>query len=181
VNRVVGLDPSLSAFGVAAVEGGRVVNAASLTSGRETGHARVEGLIERVANWTRGAVLVVIEGPSYGSTGGKPHERAGLWWSITQELWRDGVGYAVVSPRTRAKYATGNGNAGKADVLAAASVRFDLGQITDDNVADALTLAAMGARQLLEPIDRLDSDDPLTPKRQAALDAVVWPAVAVLA
>ena len=177
--RVVGLDPSLTGFGVAVVEGGRVLHASSLTSGDETGHARVEGLIERVSQCTRGALLVVIEGPSFGSVGGKPHERAGLWWAVTQELWRDGVAYAVVSPRTRAKYATGNGNSGKADVVAAASVRFDLGVISDDNVADALTLAAMGARVLLEPIDRLDSDDPLSAKRQAALDAVTWPRSAV--
>lgn len=179
MSRVVGLDPSLSAFGVAVVEGGRVLNAASLTSGRETGHPRLEGLIERVSNWTRGALLVVIEGPSYGSGSQSQkghHERAGLWWAITQELWRDGVAYVVVSPRTRAKYATGNGNAGKAAVVAAASTRYGLGPITDDNVADALTLAAMGARHLCWPIDVVNPDDPADVKRLTAFAAVSWPA-----
>jgi Holliday junction resolvasome RuvABC endonuclease subunit len=180
VTRVVGLDPSLAGFGAAVVDGGQVLFAGRLSTGTSSGHARFEALLEQVAELTRGAQLVVIEGPSYGSrsqTQTGHHERAGLWWAVVQDVWRDSIPYVVVGPKGRAKYATGNGNAGKEAVKRAASVRFDVGEVRDDNVADALTLAAMGARWVLEPIDRLDSDDPLTPKRHAAFEAVQWPPV----
>jgi crossover junction endodeoxyribonuclease RuvC len=155
--RVVGLDPSLAGFGVARVAHGRVVSAQRLAPMTRRGHERLEFLLDELLPLTTGADLVVIEGPSYGSPSESQvghHERAGLWWLVTQQLWGDRIPYAVCAPGTRAKYATGNGRAGKARVLAAVNERWPLAQATkDDNIADALVMAAIGARYLGEPIE----------------------------
>lgn len=178
--RIVGLDPSLTGFGLAAVEGGRVLHAGVVNTGKLDERDRFEALVEGVGEWTSTAQLVAIEGPSYGSASQRQtghHERAGLWWAVVQDCWRDRVPVAIVSPATRAKYATGDGRADKAAVKRAASSRFDVGPVTDDNVADALTIAALAARWWGEPVDRLDLDDPLEAKRLAAVEAVKWPRV----
>lgn len=170
--RVVGLDPSLTGFGVALVEDGRVLDARRLPVGTSRGHVRLERLLDALAPLTVGAHLAVIEGPSFRSASVAQtghHERAGLWWLLAHAMWIDATPYAVVAPATRAKYATGSGTAGKADVVAAVSARWGIGTVVDDNVADALVLAAMGARALGEPVDV----DP--PERALlAMEAVDW-------
>lgn len=100
--------------------------------------------------------LIVIEGPSYGS-GTKvrqqgQHERAGLWWLIKCALSLRDLPVAVAAPKARAKYATGNGNADKDEVLAAAVRRFPGVPITKNDEADAYWLCAMGHALLGDPL-----------------------------
>ena len=59
----------------------------------------------------------------------------------------------VVPASSRAKYATGRGNAGKDEVLLAVSRRYPHAPIVNNDQADAVALAAMGARLLGEPIE----------------------------
>ncbi len=99
------------------------------------------------------ADLVVIEGPSFASTSGQQHTRGGLWWSVVDALhWAD-LPILVIPPTTRAMYATGRGNAGKDEVLAAAIKRYPKWDITGNDIADATILAAIGARLLGHPVD----------------------------
>lgn len=112
--------------------------------------------------------LAVIEGPSHASTGGQPHERGGLWWAVATDLLRRGVPLAEVAPRQRALYATGRGDAAKASVVADSVPRYELGT-RNDNIVDAVLLAAMGARALGEPVDDL------TEPHTLALRHVAWP------
>lgn len=96
--------------------------------------------------------LVAIEGPSYGTPGQVgQHERGGLWWYIVESLDCAGLNIAVVPPAVVKKYATGKGNAGKDEVLLAASRRFDWFSGGNDE-ADALWLAAIAAELLGEPL-----------------------------
>ena len=84
--------------------------------------------------------LGVIEGPSFGSKGAGQHERAHLWWELAgllDELCRDVI---EVPPTNRAKYATGKGNAGKDEVLAAVVRRYPDVNVTNNNEADSLVL-----------------------------------------
>lgn len=119
-------------------------------------------------------VLSVIEAP-YVPQGGKAAglviERAWLFGMLVDQLaiWGPVV---QVRTKTRAKYATGNGNAEKPEVLAAMRAEHPGVRIADDNVADALALAAMGARRMGAPIDGAS-----TKARAAAMDAVAWGAV----
>lgn len=98
----------------------------------------------------------VIEAPAFSKNVGMAHERAGLWWMIYQAAAGYGhVPILVVKPNLRAKYATGNGGAGKDQVLLAASRRYPGVPMTNNNEADAVVLAAMGARVLGHPVDQL--------------------------
>ncbi|MGX9346603.1 hypothetical protein [Microbacterium sp. KNMS] len=99
--------------------------------------------------------LVVVEAPSHGSRFGNPHERAGLWWRVVQYLVRRGDLVATVAPKTRAKYATGDGNADKRKVLAAMPARYPFVHVRDDNLADGLALAALGWRALGRPVEAI--------------------------
>lgn len=99
--------------------------------------------------------LAVIEGPAFSKNNGMAHERAGLWWSLYRALAVAGIPTLVIKPNLRIKYATGRGNAGKDEVMLAASKRYPAATITNNNEADAVVLAAMGARWLDRPIDEM--------------------------
>ncbi|WP_211355193.1 hypothetical protein [Blastococcus colisei] len=127
--------------------------------------------------WIRDAVqdnvgdetaLVVVEGLAYSRTTGKAAERAGLWHLVVERL--DGVvPWAQVPPTARAKYATGKGNAAKDAVLAAVVRRFPDVEVTGNDQADALVLAAMG-------LDHLGHPPVVVPAaHRVSLGAVVWP------
>lgn len=123
-----------------------------------------------------GTALVVLEGPSYHSTGGASHDIAGLWWTTFRALRVEGVPVAVVAPAQRAKYATGKGagpDAGKDRVLAAAIRRYPQHFDIDGNdVADSTLLAAMGCRHLGYPVE-----ESLPQTHLAAMNAVRWPQI----
>ena len=59
----------------------------------------------------------------------------------------------TVPPPTRAMFATGRGNAGKDEVLAAAIRRYPAWGIAGNDIADATVLAAIGARLLGHPLE----------------------------
>lgn len=152
---VLGLDLSLTGTGIARIGAESVELLTTVRPGKRQGHERIEFILDAIGEAQRmaGIDLVVIEGPSYGSQGGQRghHERAGLWWLVAQSLYGIRRSYAVVSPKGRAKYATGSGNAGKKAVLAAVRERYGhlvTAGIRNDNEADALTLAAMGVDHL---------------------------------
>jgi Holliday junction resolvasome RuvABC endonuclease subunit len=165
---VIGLDLSLTATGVASTRRWTTVvkPPAAMRS-----HVRLQYIRDAVLELLPAdTALVVVEGPSYGNQNRQSghHERAGLWWMVTHSLWKRGVDYAVASPAARAKYATGKGNAGKADVIREVTRRFSWFNGGEDE-ADALVLAAMGGEWLGFPIVEL----PLTHRK--ALDSVQWP------
>ena len=101
------------------------------------------------------ADLVVVEGPSFASTGGQQHTRGGLWWSVVDALHWSDLPILVVPPTVLKTYATGKGNAGKDEVLAAVVKRYPAWDVTGNDIADAVVLAAIGARLLGHPVDDL--------------------------
>ena len=172
--RVLGLDLSLTSAGLARVGGAHVaLRRARPPADLGLGHERLQWLLREVALFTDGVGLfegrchlAVIEGLSYGSVSASGFDRAGLFWMVRHQLWGMGVPYAIVAPKTRAKWLTGNGNAEKDECLAAAISRFPLRLFRDpdddppddprgirgNDVADALTLAAMGAAAYWQPL-----------------------------
>lgn len=93
--------------------------------------------------------LIVIEAPSYGSTGAGTWDRAGLWWMVVDRLSdRDRVP-VIVPPKTRALWATGSGAAGKSPIAVHLSRMWpDVDPAISDDEWDALALASMGAQRL---------------------------------
>jgi Holliday junction resolvasome RuvABC endonuclease subunit len=117
--------------------------------------------------------LVVVEAPSLGqSRQAGEHLRAGLWWYLATQLHLAGHHIVEVAPALLKKYATGRGNAAKDEVLAAVVRRYPDADVTGNDIADALVLAAMGARQLGFPIE-----ESLPQANQAALAKINWPEV----
>lgn len=157
-SRVVGLDLSLTATGIANLRG-RSALLHRLGSQPAGGrwpdrHARLEALAEDVIDLVGPRpALVVLEAPAYGSKTGQVHDRAGYWWSVYGRLRGHEVPVLVVAPAKRAKYATGRGTAGKDEVLAAVVRRYGWAEVGNNDHADALVLAAMGARLLGEPVE----------------------------
>lgn len=77
-------------------------------------------------------------------------------------------GVVKVPPASLKRYATGRGNASKAEVLVAAVTR--LGYMgADHNVADAMWLHAMGRDLLGDPVVEMPA------AHRRALDAIDWP------
>jgi Holliday junction resolvasome RuvABC endonuclease subunit len=172
--RVVGIDPSLTSTGVAVVWRGvqGTLAATIATKGKRADtlvdrRNRIGHIVEKLGEYWGSADLVVVEGPAGATPGGSTWDRAGLWWAIVHSVM-DYCSVAVVSPTTRAKWATGNGRADKAAVAVAMSRRAPDVDLSTSDEADALALAWMGAQWL--------GWRPVRSKvEQACLDAARWP------
>lgn len=159
MSAVLGVDPSLTCSGVALVEfDGDACR-------WETWRARavkpevpsVAGSRRRIRVMLREILalvppkldLAVVEGPSFGSRTAMSlaDERAGLRWMLIDQLMARGP-VVVVQPRSRALLAAGSGKAGKSQVLDAVRAMVPAAHIPNDDVADAVALAAAGAHHL---------------------------------
>lgn len=195
---VVGLDLSLTSTGVARIDtDAETVKLDTVTSkpaknlGRHGGvlpptldqrHGRLHNLRREIGLCAHDADLIVVEGPSYGSKTGQQHDRSGLWWLVVDWLSNEpgnggwGISVVEVPPANRIKYATGKGRADKDAVLAAVIRRYPDVVVGGNDEADALVLAAMGARHLGHPIEPSQPGCvrglPLT--HLAAMDHVNW-------
>ncbi|QJU54378.1 crossover junction endodeoxyribonuclease RuvC [Herbiconiux sp. KACC 21604] len=172
----VGIDPSLRRTGLALVEKGTVSTSLVKTE-PVVGVDAVDDLtlyiLGCVVKFTPRGSLVVIEGmyvPKGERTAGDVIERAGLLAHIITQMRRRDCQVVRVWPKQRAKYATGDGNADKKTVRTVMRERFPGVRIPDDNVADAVALAAAGSRWLGQPIDGA-----LSKTQQEAMAAVAWP------
>lgn len=97
--------------------------------------------------------LIVMEGPSHHSIG-RVHTMAGQWWRFYGAI-SELAPVLIVPPANRIMYATGKGGSPKDQVMLAASRRYVDAPITNNDDADAVVLAAMGARVMNRPIDTL--------------------------
>lgn len=182
--RLIALDPSLTSTGIAVLDNNLQLTTHRIASAppkRIRGDRTVATLLERGdriraigdevvhLHWADDAALVVVEGPSYASSGTGTWDRAGLWWHLVSRLQRYKAPIAVVPPMVRAKWATGSGTAGKA-LVAASMARMwptlDAG-ISEDEW-DAAALASIGAQHLgWLPVDLTRHAD--------QLGKVAWP------
>lgn len=168
---VIGLDLSLTSTGVATNRG-----TVALRPKKLRGYERLRWLRDGVlANvHEHQPSLVVVEGPSYGSTGNTFHQLAGWWWIATEAIVSAGYALAVAPPSSLKRFALGVGGGPKAgkDFMVAQAVRrfswFDGG----NDEADALWACAIGYERLGRPI----VDVPKT--HLTALEGVEWPEAA---
>lgn len=161
--RVVGLDLSLTATGVAE-QRGEVTTIRS----RRPGDLRLQELRDRVGIIAAGAQLAVIEDlPTHAHAAGITGMVHG---AIRVRLMDLRVPYVTVPPATLKKYATGRGNADKTAMAIALLRRFDL-EFRDDNQVDAFWLRAMGLDALGAPLVDLPA------LHRESLAKVAWPAL----
>lgn len=150
MSKVVGLDPSLTATGVASTSG----QTRLLRPGKRRGPERLVWIRENILSLVSGAELVVVEGYSYGSQHSHAHALGELGGVVRVALFEAGIPYLDIPPSTLKKYATGKGNAKKELVLVEAVKRLDYPG-ANDNEADALWLRAIGREVLGDPIVEL--------------------------
>lgn len=176
--RVAGVDLSMTSTGLACTDGQRI-NLARITSkaGPDTlpaRSARLRGLAGRLANLigAHNPHIVAIEAPAFGATGGRAHDRSGLWWLLVARLTGAGYPLVEVPPTVLKMWATGAGNADKDKVLAAAIRTWPAVDVDGNDTADALWLAALAARAYHHPIDPW----PTVPVARArAVTRITWP------
>ena len=184
MSTVVGIDPSLVSCGIAILADGKPVLLKSVGHGTPNGRSythrsnRIVGqcravmrLIDEFNILSAHPDLAVIEGPAYGANMPSNHDRAGLWWGLYSTLNARDIPIAVVAPKTRALFATGSGNADKATVLAAVRAWWPDTLVRNHDIADAATLALLGAMHLG---DQVPFD--VRARHRGCVDVVKWPA-----
>lgn len=169
---VVGLDLSLTATGIATPDG----SVRTITAGNDADapiEQRILDVYEVVlevalASVSSGPLLWVIESPYISRKAETTVKIVGLNMFVRCRLQLNGNQFAMVTPSTLHKLATGKGQAKKVDMVIAARDRLGYDG-TDDNEADALWLREAGLQHLRE------STVTLPKAHLAALDKVVWP------
>lgn len=162
---MIAFDLSLTATGYAMIDEAGVLKPPELS-----GVERLQWIRDNVLRLARGDAVVVIEGYSFGS-GHKAHNIGELGGVVRVALHEAGHTVVVIPPTSRAKYATGKGNAPKEQVLAEAIRR--LGYTGHDhNVSDAMWLLAMAADQY-----NVAGRVRVPASHRTALKAVTWPAI----
>lgn len=147
--RVVGLDLSMTATGIAWCDGTTYT-----VKTKQTGDLRLLDIIDEISRAVdgRGLALVVIEDlPTHAKSAGITGMVQG---AARAYLLRRSVPYVTVPPATLKKFATGRGNCGKPEMAVALFKRFDR-ELPDDNQVDALWLRAAGHQLLGAPLVEL--------------------------
>jgi len=151
--QVAGIDTSLTGTGVADRNGTLFsMGSPPTTMDLRARHARLSGLSGRILGAVGdGLDLVLIEQPAYSKAVGHMHDRSGLWWMLVDDLLTSGAPLIEVSPSALKKYASGKGNATKADMRMALFQRAGLDE-RNDNKVDAWWLRAFGMHLLGAPL-----------------------------
>lgn len=173
MNYVTGIDLSLTATGVCAAKldwGIRDWYTDTLKPPKMSGLPRLDWLVARIVEHCPAKALIVMEGPAFGAKGSAYHQLAGLWWIVRRELrlQRPDSAVAVVPPSNLKRIALGKGVGDKDAVMLATARRFP-GFQGDNNAADALWLAVLGAQRMSKPLVELPAAN------LKALDGVTWP------
>lgn len=188
---VAGIDPSLTNTGIAILHNGQPALLRSIGHGTLCGRSYAHRS-DRIVSECRAVMaaladecderntlrpprsridLAVIEGPAYGACNASTHDGSGLWWGLYSTLRARRIPIVVVAPTTRAKWATGKGNADKRAVLTAVRAWWPTTHVANHDQADALVLAAIGAFHHGDPMPF-----PVKERHTANLAAVQWPA-----
>lgn len=172
----MGLDLSLTSTGASDGKTHQVTQ----TPSEDPVEYRLDRIVNRVAGFTAGADLAVIEAGAFsrGAQSGAAEILSALRYMVRHRLWTMGVPFALVSPTGLKAYTAGHGKASKGDMHAAVFNRYGLDfsflKVREGryDVVDAFALAAMGYHALGRP---LESQGP--PPRYGSLLSVNWPDV----
>jgi crossover junction endodeoxyribonuclease RuvC len=132
--RIVALDPSLTATGVADSDRGPYL---IVPPPGVTGEARNWQILKAVIQAVHGADVVLVEGYAFGAKGRAVFEIAELGGVLRLGFYTRGVRWVEVPPSCVKTLATGKGNSKKDAVLAEAIRRLGYAG-SDHNEADAL-------------------------------------------
>lgn len=176
----IGFDLSLRQSGVAVV-GPEGIQCASF--GREgkrnetlaQRHDRIFDLADEMIDFLHEhdelPIIAAIEDNPFGAKGGSAHDRSGLWWQVYHRLDVLRIPVVAVNVSKVKIYATGRGSGLQKDEILLATVRrHPDAPISNNDEADAVNLALIGARLVGMPYE---STLPQTHLR--AMDGLVMP------
>lgn len=167
MSTVIGLDLSITATGVAWVDG----SWSTISPNAKLGDGRLRVIVDHVervafdAPDARPDLAVIEDLPTHARAAGITGMVHG---AVRLHLIRADIPYALVTPATLKKFATGKGNADKTAMAMAAYKRAGV-EFDDDNQCDAWWLRQAGLRALGVP------EVDLPAAQVAALDKVAWP------
>ena len=170
---LLGLDPSLTSTGVCTGDNNCVAY-----HSYEEDSSRLADIRDYVLHMCleNNVKCVIMEGYSYGSRT-RAHalgELGGVLKVAFNEAW---IPFVIVPPTSRAKFATGRGNAGKAEVISAVSFKTNRswsGKGIEDRI-DAWVLHEMGLQRLGE------SQYTWAAENLKALDNIDWEPLLMMA
>jgi crossover junction endodeoxyribonuclease RuvC len=165
--RIVALDLSLSASGVAVFDEG-LISVDTLRPPGLKGMPRLEWIMRRVVELTTGVDLTLIEGYAFARPN-QAHQIGELGGVVRLALHTRRVPYVEVAPAALKKLATGKGNAGKELVLVEAVKRLGYSG-ADNNQADARWLLQAAIQHY-----GLPGSIELPKSHLQALEKITWP------
>ena len=160
---IIGLDLSLTSTGVATERGTLTIK--TKLKGVERLHAIWEEVWGHIAGFQN--PYVVIEGYAFQKQGSHCHAQGELGGVVRHGLFLRQTPFVEVPPTVRSLFATGRGNAGKAEVVSNVTARSGLIFSSDDE-ADAWVLREMGMQHFEQ------SDLGWPAKNMTALEKVNW-------
>lgn len=164
---IMGLDLSLTSTGVAV--NGTTSIIMTPTKGVER-LVLISSKLREIVNENR-VNLVILEGYSFASRHSHAHSIGELGGVVKVMLWRESVPFVEVPPTSRAKFATGKGNASKDEVISSISAKTGIvfkGAGGNDE-CDAWVLQEMGK------VHFGLSSLTWTKEQMSALDKIEWP------
>lgn len=142
--RLMGLDLSLTSTGISSSGKTMCLMPAKSQRGAERLSFMSRAILDKIKNDS--IECVIIEGYSFASKNSQAHSIGELGGCVRMLLWESRIPYIDVPPTSRAKFATGKGNAGKTEVISSISSKTGLtfsGAGADDE-CDAWVLEQMG-------------------------------------
>lgn len=139
--RVMGIDLSLTSTGYSSEETRGHIPA------RSKGVERLDEISKRIMTLIteHNIKAVAIEGYSFASRNSHAHSIGELGGVMRLRLWENGIPFVEIPPTSRAKFATGKGNAAKTEVMSSISAKTGIvfsGAGADD-MCDAFVLEEM--------------------------------------
>jgi Holliday junction resolvasome RuvABC endonuclease subunit len=113
----------------------------------------IKNLVKNLLN-TPETTLVVLEDYAYGAIGRAVIGLGELGGIVRLMLYEEGIDLVLVGPGQLKKWATGNGNCKKPDMIECVQSRFGYKGITNNNQADAILLMELGRSLLSLPTDK---------------------------
>ena len=148
-SRFCGIDPSTKTGFVILDEHGRVVYENEFTS-KKTDPERMIDILQQLKKHLNAKTdIVVIEGFSFNSKGRRVDFQYGLGWLIRAWLFIENIKYVDVPPKQLKKFACGNGNAKKTDMVTPVETKWGFVGRTD-NITDAYVLARIGYSAVMQ-------------------------------
>ncbi len=164
--KFIGLDLSLTSTGVSV--DGKTFSIKPKTRGVE----RLVEISDKVVNHAinSGCLAAIIEGYSFGSKFSRAHSLGELGGTVKVALYKAGFSVVEIPPKCRAKFATGNGNSNKEDVLHSLIKQFPTRFTPEcgNDECDAWVLEQMAYAKLCE------SPHQWSKAQLAALEKVDW-------